>query len=135
MSEILYSSTNLKAPKVSFGNALLKGLAPDGGLYMPETIPQLTSKQISGFAGMEYHQIANQILSVFLHDAIPAEKLANMTKEAYNFEVPLEKVYDKKYIMRLDADDYLDHNALLVLSNALEKDPNLGLVFPDYFLK
>jgi len=39
-----------------------------------------------------------------------------------------------KYIMRLDADDYLDHNALLVLSNALEKDPGIGLVFPDYFL-
>ncbi len=39
-----------------------------------------------------------------------------------------------KYIMRLDADDHLDHNALLVLSNALEQDNKLGLVFPDYFL-
>jgi len=39
-----------------------------------------------------------------------------------------------KYIMRLDADDYLDQNALLVLSNALEKDPKLGMVFPDYYL-
>lgn len=39
-----------------------------------------------------------------------------------------------KYIMRLDADDYLDANALLVLSNALERDESLGLVFPDYFL-
>ncbi|MDN5199979.1 glycosyltransferase family 2 protein [Fulvivirgaceae bacterium BMA10] len=39
-----------------------------------------------------------------------------------------------KYIMRLDADDYLDHNALLVLSNALENDVELGLVFPDYYL-
>ncbi len=39
-----------------------------------------------------------------------------------------------KFIMRLDADDYLDSNALLVLSSALENDPELGLVFPDYFL-
>ena len=39
-----------------------------------------------------------------------------------------------KYIMRLDADDYLDPNALLVLSNALEQDKELGLVFPDYYL-
>ncbi|MFP4091998.1 MAG: glycosyltransferase [Cyclobacteriaceae bacterium] len=39
-----------------------------------------------------------------------------------------------KYIMRLDADDFLDHNALLVMSNMLEKDPELGLVFPDYYL-
>ena len=39
-----------------------------------------------------------------------------------------------KYIMRLDADDFLDHNALLVMSNVLEKDPELGLVFPDYYI-
>jgi len=39
-----------------------------------------------------------------------------------------------KYIMRLDADDFLDENALLVMSNMLEKDPNLGLVFPNYYM-
>ncbi len=39
-----------------------------------------------------------------------------------------------KYLMRLDADDYLDENALLVLSNALEQEPDAALVFPDYYL-
>lgn len=39
-----------------------------------------------------------------------------------------------KYIMRLDADDYLDENALLVLSNILETHPQVGLVYPDYYL-
>lgn len=39
-----------------------------------------------------------------------------------------------KYLMRLDADDYLDPNALLVMSNALENDTELGMVFPDYYL-
>jgi len=39
-----------------------------------------------------------------------------------------------KYIMRLDADDYLDQNALLVMSKALEDDDDLGLVFPDYYM-
>lgn len=39
-----------------------------------------------------------------------------------------------KYIMRLDADDYLDQNALLVMANKLENSEDLGLVFPDYFL-
>jgi len=38
------------------------------------------------------------------------------------------------YIMRLDADDYLDENALLLMSNKLEEDKGLGLIFPDYFL-
>jgi len=39
-----------------------------------------------------------------------------------------------KYIMRLDADDYLDENALLVMSAKIEKDPELGMVFPDYYM-
>jgi len=39
-----------------------------------------------------------------------------------------------KYIMRLDADDYLDPNALIVLSNTIERDDRIGLVFPDYYL-
>jgi threonine synthase len=102
MSDIQYSSTSLKAPKVSFKEALLKGLAPDGGLYMPESIPQISMEEIAAFSNLEYHEIAYHVLSKFLHDAIPADKLAQMTREAYNFDVPLEKVYDKKYIMRLD---------------------------------
>ncbi|MCG8698821.1 MAG: hypothetical protein MI922_12270, partial [Bacteroidales bacterium] len=39
MSEILYHSTNFNSDKVTFPEALLKGIAPDGGLYMPETLP------------------------------------------------------------------------------------------------
>ncbi len=44
------------------------------------------------------------------------------------------RVAQGKYIMRLDADDYLDKNALLVMTNILEKDESLGLVFPDYYI-
>ncbi|MGD1891780.1 MAG: glycosyltransferase family 2 protein [Cyclobacteriaceae bacterium] len=44
------------------------------------------------------------------------------------------RVAKGKYIMRLDADDFLDTNALLVMSTALENDPELGLVFPNYYL-
>ncbi|MDF9798021.1 glycosyltransferase involved in cell wall biosynthesis [Catalinimonas alkaloidigena] len=44
------------------------------------------------------------------------------------------RVAKGKYIMRLDADDFLDQNALLVMSNTLERDPELGLVFPDYYI-
>lgn len=44
------------------------------------------------------------------------------------------RVAKGKYIMRLDADDFLDQNALLVMSNTLERDDELGLVFPDYYI-
>ncbi|MBN1118870.1 MAG: threonine synthase [Bacteroidales bacterium] len=102
MSDIKYYSTNLKAEKVSFSEALLKGLAPDGGLYMPEQIPRFSKDEIASFSKKEYHEIAFFVLQKFLGETIPSTELAGMTKQAYNFDVPLEKVYDNKYVMRLD---------------------------------
>jgi len=99
---IKYYSTNQKSPKVSFGEALLKGLAPDGGLYMPDRIPTFTKEEIAAFSAMEYHQIAFNVFRKFFEDEISDADLQKMTKNAYNFEVPLEHVYDRSYVMRLD---------------------------------
>lgn len=99
---IQYYSTNHQSEKVSFHEALLKGQAPDRGLYMPERIPQLTREEIAGFSKLEYHEIAYQVVNRFLQDEIPADDLKAIMKDAYNFEVPLEKVYNRNYIMRLD---------------------------------
>jgi threonine synthase len=102
MSRILYYSTNLKAKMVSFRNALLKGLAHDGGLYMPESIPLLTKEEIHSFKKLEYHEIAFEIANKFLHNEIEEADLKKIVSEAYDFDVPLEKVYGNNYIMRLD---------------------------------
>ena len=97
-----YYSTNLKADKVSFSEALLKGLAHDRGLYMPEQIPVLTSEEIKSFSDKEYHQIAFEVSRKFLAGEISDENLLAITKDAYNYSVPLEKVYSYNYVMRLD---------------------------------
>jgi threonine synthase len=102
MSQLLYLSTNGKASPVSFPDALLKGLAPDGGLFMPDSIPLFISDELAGFKGKTYPEIAYTILHKFLHDALPAAELKALVDDAYNFSVPLECVYEKKYIMRLD---------------------------------
>jgi len=102
MSQILYYSTNLKAGKASFRNALLKGLAPDGGLYMPESIPRLSAAEIKSFSKKPYSEIAYTIAHKFLHDIITNDELMAVARDAYDYTVPLELVYDKKYIMRLD---------------------------------
>jgi threonine synthase len=102
MSQILYYSTNLRSGKVSFRNALLKGLAPDGGLFMPESIPQMTREEMLSFPEKPYYQIAFEVTRKYLHDIIGDDELRALVKDAYNFEVPLEKVYERKYIMRLD---------------------------------
>lgn len=99
---MLYYSTNHSSPKISFKDALLQGQAPDKGLYMPEVIPVLSEADIASFAGMEYHQIACELMGRFLDDDLPRETLAALTKDAYDFEVPLEHVHNRQYVMRLD---------------------------------
>jgi len=100
--QIRYYSTNGKAPEVSFSEALLKGLAPDGGLYLPVFIPMLTPEELSGLSGKMYHEIASVILDKFIGNDIAFNELSDLCRDAYNFDVPLEKVCDRKYIMRLD---------------------------------
>jgi len=102
VQSLQYFSTNHKAPKVTFGEALLQGLAPDKGLYMPEQIPTFTPQEIANFASQEYYEIACAVFSKFLRNDIPYNELLAMCKEAYTFDIPLEPVYNRKYIMRLD---------------------------------
>ena len=99
---IQYYSTNQKSSKVSFGEALLKGLAPDGGLYMPDRIPTFTKEEIASFSAMEYHEIAYNVFRKFFEGEIMDADLQAMTKKAYNFNVPLDHVIDRSYVMRLD---------------------------------
>jgi len=99
---MLYYSTNLKAKPISFPEALIKGLAEDGGLYLPEKIPVLSPYDLNSLQDLDYRGIAFTIASKFLRNEIPSEKLKALIDDAYNYEVPLEKVKPKRYVMRLD---------------------------------
>jgi len=102
MNKIMFYSTNHNAPRVSFKEALLKGQAPDRGLYMPEVIPRFTTKEINEFSDLPYHRIAYQVAEKFLFQQISSQDLSAITRNSYDFEVPLENVYERKYVMRLD---------------------------------
>lgn len=99
---ISYYSTNKAAPVVSFREALLKGLAPDGGLYLPTEFPAITKDELESFSGMSYHEVAFAILNKILGKEISDDDLRRLCRDAYNYDVPLEKVFDRKYILRLD---------------------------------
>ncbi|MCF7911482.1 MAG: threonine synthase [Candidatus Cloacimonetes bacterium] len=99
---VKYYSTNLRAAEVGFREALLKGIAPDGGLYMPKEIPVIPAELIRKFSELEYYEIAYQVTRHFLQGQISDVELLAITKDAYNYEVPLEHVYERKYVMRLD---------------------------------
>jgi len=100
--KISFYSTNLNSGNLTFDKALLKGQAPDKGLYMPENIPTILGEEMAEMKSMEYFEIANIIIGHFLKGVIPDEKLNALVKDAYDYDVPLEHVTDRKYIMRLD---------------------------------
>ncbi len=99
---LLYYSTNLIAEKVTFSQALLKGQAPDRGLYLPESIPVISPDDISRYSRFTYDEIAFDVIRRFLITEIDDESLQSLVRDAYDFPVPLEKVSDRKYVMRLD---------------------------------
>ncbi|HSN50353.1 MAG TPA: threonine synthase, partial [Bacteroidales bacterium] len=102
LKPIKYYSTNLRSPEVSFGEALLKGLAPDGGLYLPTSLPVISMEELNSFSSMDYYEIAFTILNKIIGNEIGKDELEKLCRYSYNFEIPLEKVTDRKYIMRLD---------------------------------
>jgi threonine synthase len=102
MSALLFHSTNGQSPAVNLREALLQGQAPDRGLYFPKEFPQLTRGEVAAFAKLPYHEIAFYVLSKFTDGIIPDSDLAVMCHEAYNFNIPLEKIYDRVFLMRLD---------------------------------
>ena len=102
MSAILFHSTNRQSPAVNLREALLQGQAPDRGLYFPEKFPQLAPAEIAAFANLPYHEVAFRVLSKFTDGIVPDADLAAMCRDAYNFSIPLEKIYDRVFLMRLD---------------------------------
>ena len=78
-----YISTRGQAPVRDFAGVLLAGLAEDGGLYVPETWPHLTSADWRAMRGLPYHALAARVIQLFVGDAIPSATLATLCRETY----------------------------------------------------
>ena len=70
-----YISTRGNAPVLSFEEAMLSGLARDGGLYVPQTIPQMSAKDIAALAGQPYEEIAFRVMKPFVGDCFSDAEL------------------------------------------------------------
>ena len=95
-----YVSTRGGMQSQGFSDILLEGLAPDGGLAMPERIPQVTAAQLESWRSLPYHALAAEVLSLFISD-IESAQLKALTQEAYRHEtfqsveiIPLRPLYD-----------------------------------------
>jgi threonine synthase len=81
-----YISTRGQSPAQTFSQILLGGLAPDGGLYLPESYPQFSDAELSAMRGMNYRDLAFAVLSRFATD-IPASDLRDIINRTYRAEV------------------------------------------------
>ena len=77
-----YLSTRGGITPQPFCDNLLEGLAPDGGLTLPETLPQLDAATLESWRGLDYADLAAQVLGLFIDD-ISADELSRMTRAAY----------------------------------------------------
>ena len=78
-----YVSTRGQAPELTFEQAMLTGLARDGGLYVPETFPTLTTEQIASFAGKPYEDVAFEVMKPFVGDTFTDTEFKDIIKRAY----------------------------------------------------
>ena len=84
-----YISTRGEAPSLGFAEAMLAGLARDGGLYVPDAWPQLDAAAIASLAGRSYAEVAVEIVRPFAENSVSPADLARIAREAYgNFRHP-----------------------------------------------
>jgi len=102
MMKLMYGSTRDKRNRVTASQAVLQGLSPDGGLYVPERMPTL-EKSIKELSAMDYRQLAYEVMSLFLTDFTEQELKACISK-AYDDKfdtpeiAPIRKVGDSYYL-------------------------------------
>ena len=96
-----YYSTNHTAPEVTLGEAVVRGLAPDKGLYMPEQIEKLPRSFYDGIASMSFHEIACRVAEAFFGDDIEHETLRKIVCDTLSFETPVVRVEPGIYSLEL----------------------------------
>lgn len=96
-----YYSTNHQAPLASLEKAVVKGLAEDRGLYMPEQIKQLPQEFFDNIDKMTFQEIACTVADAFFGEDIPQEDLHKIVCDTLAFDVPAVKVTDSIYSLEL----------------------------------
>lgn len=94
-------STNRQSPTVGLREAVMTGLAPDGGLYMPERIPVIPAAFFNNISGMSVRDIAFVVADLMLGDEIDSAEIRQIVNDTFTFDIPLVKVEDNIYSLEL----------------------------------
>ncbi len=87
-----FYSTNNKELQLNIKDAVIKGLASDNGLFMPEYIPQLPESFFKELDNMTFTEIAFEVLKPYFSPVVPENKLQEIIDDAFNFDIPLKHV-------------------------------------------
>ena len=103
---MLYQSTRGAATPLDFRDVTLAGLAPDGGLYLPQAWPQFSADEIAALAGLDYAETAARVLAPFVGGTISTEDLRRLTKAAYGrfsheAVTPLVQIDERHWLLEL----------------------------------
>lgn len=98
---MLYYSTNKKAPLATLEKAVVKGLAEDRGLYMPEAINKLPEAFFNHIEGLSFKEIARNVADAFFGDDVEPEALKRIVDDTLSFDVPIHKIDDNIYALEL----------------------------------
>ena len=96
-----YYSLNHKAPNTTFKNAVIKGIAPDKGLYFPESITPLPKSFFDAINNLSYSEIAFESIKQFVSPEIPEEVLKTIVEETLSFDFPVVKLNENISILEL----------------------------------
>lgn len=96
-----YYSTNHNSPDVTLRDAVVRGLAPDRGLYMPEKLNRLPEDFFKGIGSMSFQEMSCKVADAFFGEDIPAEDLHRIVCDTLAFETPCVKVEDNIYSLEL----------------------------------
>ena len=103
---MLYNSTRGESPIVPFSEVLLGGLAPDGGLYMPQTFPKFSIEEIESWSNLPFYQLAAKILHPYVESEIDESSFLKLLEEAYtSFDeedvVKLKEIEENHWVLEL----------------------------------
>lgn len=96
-----YYSTEGKSPLVNLQDAVVKGLAPDNGLYMPEKIKQLPASFFEKIDTLSFQEIAYTVADAFFGEDVDADTLKKIVYETLNFDAPIVHVDENIYSLEL----------------------------------
>ena len=96
-----FYSTNKNVIPVSFKEAVLKGQAPDKGLYFPEVIPVLPDEFFNSLPQLSLPEIAYAVMLPFVKEDIDTDELKSITNAVFNFDIPLVSIEEDIYSLEL----------------------------------